>query len=131
MLKVCVHIMLFIKCYFWLLRMDLLIGRGKLSVLRAIVVDCKTRKRSSDTAWTAEALSSIMDCACVLYPKKVLCLQRSSAMTLFMRQHGIAAELVTGAQHINFSAHAWVEVDGVVVGDRQYMREKYFVLDRC
>jgi hypothetical protein len=43
----------------------------------------------------------------------------------------VPAELVIGAQHMPFRAHAWVEVQGRVVNDKSYTNEMYAVLDRC
>jgi hypothetical protein len=39
--------------------------------------------------------------------------------------------MMIGVQQMPFRAHAWVEVDGLVVGDKPYMREMYLVLDQC
>lgn len=39
--------------------------------------------------------------------------------------------MVLGAQGTPFKAHAWVEVNGIVVNDKPYMSEIYAVLDRC
>lgn len=72
-----------------------------------------------------------VDLACVWYWKQVLCLQRSAATVFLLRRESIPAELVIGAQHMPFKAHAWVEVDGQVVNDRSYTKEMYSVLDRC
>ncbi len=78
-----------------------------------------------------EELCRAMDFACVLYPKQVLCLQRSAATTLLLRRRGIAAEMVIGAQLLPFKSHAWVESKGAVVNDKPYVREIYRILDRC
>jgi hypothetical protein len=43
----------------------------------------------------------------------------------------VSAHLVIGAQQMPFKAHAWVEVDGIVVNDKQYIGELYAILDRC
>lgn len=79
----------------------------------------------------AEAVCRAVDLAAVWYRKQVLCLQRSAAMACLLRQCGLAAELVIGAQPLPFRAHAWVEVAGRVIGDKPYMGEIYLVLDRC
>ena len=79
----------------------------------------------------AEELCQAMDLACVFYPKRVFCLQRSAATALLLRCHGIRAELVIGAQLLPFRSHAWVECDGAVVNDKPYMREIYQVLEHC
>jgi hypothetical protein len=55
--------------------------------------------------------------ACVWYPGKALCLQRSAVTTCLLRSHGVAAQMVVGARPMPFLAHAWVEVDGSVVND--------------
>ena len=72
-----------------------------------------------------------MDCACVLYVKPVLCLQRSSATTLLLRRYGWKAEMVIGVQLMPFKSHAWVEVEGIVVNDKPYIPNLYQVLERC
>jgi len=77
-----------------------------------------------------EVLSRVMDLACVFYFKRVLCLQRSAATTLFMRRHGVHAQMVAGAQILPPEFHAWVEVDGTVVNDKPYMHEIYQILER-
>ena len=79
----------------------------------------------------AERTCAAVDNACLWYWKQVLCLQRSVVTVILLREQGIAAELVIGAQHMPFRAHAWVEVDGEVVNDLLYMKQMYSVLDRC
>jgi hypothetical protein len=66
-----------------------------------------------------------------LYFKQVQCLQRSAATVCVLRQLGVPAELVIGAQPLPFRAHAWVEVRGVVINDKVSATENYAVLDRC
>lgn len=63
--------------------------------------------------------------AAVWYPKQTLCLQKASVTTSLLRQHGYQAEMKIGVRKQPFHAHAWVEVDGEVVGDHQNVR-KYF-----
>lgn len=76
-------------------------------------------------------LTRAMDYACVLYLKRVLCLQHSCATTLLLRRHGWKAQLVIGAQIVPLASHAWVEIDGAVVNDKPYMAAIYQVLERC
>jgi hypothetical protein len=80
---------------------------------------------------SSEDLCHAIDWACVLYPKKVMCLQRSAATTLLLRRHGFKAEMVIGAQILPFRSHAWVEIGGVVVNDKPYMPDIYRFLERC
>jgi len=79
---------------------------------------------------SVESICRAVDSACIWYWKTVLCLQRSAATTCLLRRHGRAAWLVVGAQQLPFRAHAWVELDGVVVNDKPYIRDTYLVLDR-
>jgi Transglutaminase-like superfamily len=76
-------------------------------------------------------LSHAIDLACVLYFKPVLCLQRSAALALLLRRHGIEAEMVIGAQLLPFLAHAWVEVGGGSINDKPYVGDIFQVLERC
>jgi len=69
--------------------------------------------------------------ACVWYPKRVLCLQRSAVTTCLLRSCGVPAEMVIGAQIVPFKAHAWTEVDGTVVNERRPVNKFYHVLERC
>ena len=71
-----------------------------------------------------------VEIAGVLYFKEVHCLQRSSVTAELLRGDGWDAHLVVGVQMIPFASHAWVELDGNVINDKPYMREKYCVLDQ-
>jgi hypothetical protein len=86
---------------------------------------------SSNQLHSTDNICHSMDLACVFYPKQVLCLQRSAATTILLRRHGLRAEMVIGAQMLPFKSHAWVEVGGIVVNDKPYIREIYQVLERC
>jgi Transglutaminase-like superfamily len=55
-----------------------------------------------------QELSHAVDLACVLYFKPVLCLQRSAALALLLRRHGIEAEMVIGAQLLPFLPPRWI-----------------------
>jgi hypothetical protein len=72
-----------------------------------------------------------VDRACVFYFKEVQCLQRSAATVCLLRDLGVSANLVIGAQHLPFRAHAWAEVDGRVVNDEADVTHHFPVLDRC
>lgn len=69
--------------------------------------------------------------ACALYPKRVLCLQRSVVATSLLRSHGVAAHMLMGAQKVPFKAHAWVEVDGYPINERTPVQEIYNVWECC
>lgn len=69
--------------------------------------------------------------ACVWYPKRVLCLQRSAVTTCLLRDRGVPAKMVMGAQTVPFKAHAWTEVDGRAVNERRDVQRVYSAWERC
>jgi hypothetical protein len=124
-------IRLVIEGYLLLVRIDVLIRRGKFDAIDTLVRNQAVRRKpeGGDVAGRA-AIRRAMDLACVFYVKPVLCLQCSSAMTVQLRRHGWPAEMVVGAQMVPFEFHAWVELDGKVLTDKPYVRERYRVLER-
>ena len=87
--------------------------------------------KSGRTSLTPEQISLAVDLAAALYFKPVLCLQRSAAAACLLKKQGHPAEMVIGVQQLPFVAHAWVELNGMVIGDKPYMREIYSELSRC
>jgi prolyl oligopeptidase len=79
---------------------------------------------------TSQQICRAADIACVLYFKRVLCLQRSAATTMLLRKYGYPAEFVIGARIIPFKSHAWVELDGSVINDKPYISQLYRELER-
>ena len=121
---------LVLRAYLRLIQFDLYLARGNFKALYEEVREYQIRKTPT-AANAVEQVCSAIDMACVWYWKEVLCLQRSAATACLLKSHGIAAQMVVGAQKMPFKAHAWVEVDGRVVNDKPYMREMYGVLDQC
>lgn len=123
-------VLLFLRGYLALLRMEsLLAGRG-FAALHRVVKELPVEHNPAD-ARTEETLCRAVDLACVFYFKQVLCLQRAAATTWLLRRSGIPAEMVIGVQQCPFRAHAWVEVAGRVVNDKPYTSELYTVIDKC
>jgi prolyl oligopeptidase len=79
---------------------------------------------------TSQQVCRAVDIACVLYFKRVLCLQRSATTTMLLRKYGYPAEFVIGARIVPFKSHAWVELDGLIVNDRPYISQLYRELER-
>lgn len=121
--------MLTFRAFVWLLYFDLYLSRRRFHGLYQFVRKHRVEPRSGRVAVTE--ICAAMDIACIWYWKRVLCLQRSAATTCLLRDYGIPARMVLAAQTLPFKAHAWVEVDNVVVSDKPYMREMYQVLDLC
>ena len=69
--------------------------------------------------------------ACVWYPKRALCLQRSAVTTCLLRTCGVPAKMVIGSQNLPFKAHAWTEVNGRAINERRDVLKIYGVWERC
>jgi Transglutaminase-like superfamily/Coenzyme PQQ synthesis protein D (PqqD) len=66
-----------------------------------------------------------VDRACVWYPRKTLCLQRSAVTTCLLRSNGVSAQMMIGVRPMPFLAHAWVEADGFVLNDWPKVKKFY------
>lgn len=121
---------LVLKAYLKLIHFDLYLARGNFAALYAKVRDYPVANLSPDPD-AVKRICDAVDMACIWYWKEALCLQRSSATACLLKNHGVRAQMVVGAQQMPFKAHAWVEVDGRVVNDKPYTPEMYVVLDRC
>jgi hypothetical protein len=72
----------------------------------------------------------MVDRAQMYYPKKAMCLQHSAVVTCLLRRRGIPAQMVLAAQDFPPKAHAWAEVGGEVVNDKNSVKTEYRVLKR-
>ncbi len=124
--------MLFIalRAYWKLVLFDLYLTRGNFAALYHKVRNYPVRTNAPNPD-SVQRICYAVDLACIWYWKEALCLQRSAATACLLRQFGVLAQLVIGAQQMPFKAHAWVEVDGRIVNDKPYTAEMYAVLDRC
>jgi len=121
---------LVLEAYLSLIRFDFYLARGNFEAIYNKVRNYPMGKKAASHD-SVETICAAVDMACIWYCKEVLCLQRSAATTCLLRKYGISAHLVIGAQQMPFKAHAWVEVDGKVVNDKQYVPEMYGILTRC
>ena len=122
--------LLILRAYLMLIYFDLILARSDFRALyeKAHNYPVRPHVRAHDTE---DRVCSAVDMACIWYWKEVLCLQRSAVTNCLLRSRGIFAQMAIGTQQLPFKAHAWVEVDGRVVGDKAYVKEMYVVLDRC
>lgn len=119
-----------LKAYLKLIYFDLYLARGNFAALYDKVRNYP-RANMEPASDAVKRVCDAVDMACIWYWKEALCLQRSSATACLLKQYGVRAQMVIGAQQMPFKAHAWVEVDGQVVNDKPYTPEMYGVLDRC
>jgi hypothetical protein len=111
-----------------LLYVEFIVHIGSLNELHRLVQKRRVHPAKSQQA---ASLCRAVDLACVFYFKQVLCLQRSAATVLLLRQYGWDAAMVIGVQMLPFQSHAWVEIQGAVINDKPYVRDIYRVLQRC
>lgn len=124
------RMLLFVQALVGLLAYAIVVRVGKFKTVRKLVSDWKTRRHQTMPEAAEQAIRAI-NLACICYPKQVLCLQRSAVTVCLMRSHGVAAQMVLGAQKIPFAAHAWVEVNGQAVNERRNVRAIYNVWESC
>jgi len=121
---------LFAQAYWKLVLFDFYIGRRNFSALYGRVRSSPLANKVP-LADTVDRVCEAVNMAAIWYWKEALCLQRSAATACLLKEHGVPAKMVIGAQQMPFRAHAWVEVDDRTVNDKPYMRDVYVVLDRC
>lgn len=121
---------LFFQALFLLLAYDILSALCRFQTIYSTVRDWKVN-RTTEASDLIEKVCMAVNYACAWYPKQALCLQRSFVTTYLLRQRGVAAQMVLGAQKLPFKAHAWVEVDGQAINERSNVQATYAVWDKC
>jgi len=118
------------SAFIGLLAFDLLLKfRGFQSLINKVEHWPITEPRSTDSE-TCRRVRAMVDRAQMYYPKKAMCLQHSAVVTCLLRRRGVPAAMVLAAQEFPAKAHAWVEVDGVVVNDFTAVQRVYRVMRR-
>lgn len=118
-----------IAAWFRIAVIDLILALRGFPAVHRFVERIPLRRRRDPRP--AADLVRIVDRAAIHYPRELLCLRRSAAITWMLRRHGQPAELVVGASIVPFFAHAWVELDGRVINDNEVaVRARYTVLER-
>jgi hypothetical protein len=67
--------------------------------------------------------------AAAFYPRRALCLEQSLALCWLLRRRSVPAELRIGVQPMPFHAHAWVEVGGRVINEREEVTSSFVAFD--
>jgi prolyl oligopeptidase len=119
-----------LKALSQLIVFDYYVARGNFQALYDKVRSCPLGSHTPIPDATTKICAAV-NLASIWYWKQVQCLQRSAATACLLKRYGVPARMVIGAQQMPFKAHAWVEVDGLVVNDKSYIPEMYAVLDRC
>ncbi len=121
---------LFWKALVGLVAFDLLLLVRNFATLHHIVRNWRVSVKEAPTDVTNRVCDAVNH-ACIWYPKRALCLQRSAVTTCLLRSCGVPAEMVIGAQKLPFKAHAWVEVGRRAVNERTDVQTIYGVWERC
>lgn len=121
---------LFFQALFVLLVYDILSTACRFRTIYSMVRGWKV-KHTIDGSDNVERICMAVNYACVWYPKRALCLQRSFVTIYLLRKHGVAAQMVLGAQKLPFKAHAWVESNGRAINERSNVQATYAVWDKC
>jgi hypothetical protein len=109
-LRVC-HAFLFLAAF------DLALSIGSLKTLCLRVRRWPLRQPRRGDAEMIGRICTAVERACVWYPKKAVCLQRSAVTVCLLKSVGIDARMIVGARVMPMLSHAWVEVNGEVVND--------------
>src|SRR5580704_9548306 len=97
--------LLVLKAYLKLIQFDIELARGNFAALYDKVRNYPVRK-TTPTHDAVERICSAVDMASIWYWKEALCLQRSAAAVCLLKQYGVHAQMVIGAQQMPFRAHA-------------------------
>ena len=113
-----------------LLGFDLLLKFAGFHSLIKRVEHWPTKKPQATDRNICRRVRASVDRAQMYYPKKAMCLQHSAVVTCLLRRRGVPAQMVLGAHEFPVRVHAWTEVEGYVVNDRQSVKNKHRELRR-
>jgi hypothetical protein len=108
-----------------LLIFDAILSLFSLNSLCSRVKAWRVKRRRTLNPNIIGQVCGAVDRACVWYPRRTLCLQRSAVTTCLLRSNGIAAQMMIGVRPMPFLAHAWVEADGSVINDWPRVKRFY------
>jgi hypothetical protein len=108
---------------------DLVIVLVGFSHMRALVKRTLPTNKQPN-AQTIERVCTAVDIASCFYFKQVRCMHRSFVAVRLLRKSGVRADLVIGSRPVPFLSHAWVEVDGRVVNDKQGYKRRLLEMER-
>ncbi|HUX80287.1 MAG TPA: lasso peptide biosynthesis B2 protein, partial [Alphaproteobacteria bacterium] len=119
-----------LKALFTLIKVNLYIKiRGLYPTIQLIK---KSRKNQVQYLIPTEEelndLARIVNTACFLHPTRIKCLEWAMTFVLLALKRRWKCNLEIGVQNYPFFAHAWVECDGKVVMDSQYLREDLAII---
>ena len=88
------------------------------------------RRPPSSAASDVWRMHAAVQSACTLFFKRSTCMHRSAALVRLLRRAGIDARMVFGVRVEPYRGHAWVELDGVAIGEDPESLSPYTVVAR-
>lgn len=108
-------------CLWNLTKVSLLLKLGSLSytlkLLNKKITMCRGSNYDDTSRNNINKIITDLNNACFIFPTKTKCLEWAMAFILIALDSNIKCNLVIGVQTKPFFAHAWVEVDGLVISD--------------
>jgi hypothetical protein len=101
----------------------------RLAGLERLIEDRRSFINGSRRVGAGDLVKSLNG-ACLLYRKKTKCLEWSAALVVLGFEYGFDFTLVIGVQNRPFYAHAWVELDGEIVGDDPRLPDQLAIIHR-
>lgn len=83
------------------------------------------RVRGRRAAHAAASIEDAFADTVVWLPMNNTCIRRAAALTVILRRHGYPARMAVGYRPTPFQAHAWVELEGQVLGDHPGYQRKF------
>jgi hypothetical protein len=108
-----------------LLAFDAVLSLFSLNSLCSQVKAWPVKRRRTVNPNTIGQVCGAVDRACIWYPRRTLCLQRSAVTTCLLRSNGVLAQMMIGVRPMPFLAHAWVEANGSVINDWPRVKRFY------
>jgi Transglutaminase-like superfamily len=109
---------------------DLLVALLGFPTIRRVVKRTVVKETHEATGETIATICDAVDVASCFYFKQVRCMHRSFVAVRMLRKSGVSAELIIGSRPIPFVSHAWVEVAGRIVNDKQGYKRRLMVMER-
>ena len=124
-----VPLRLFIEAYATLIHVYLINKKKKLwGIINKINNYSKKIHFKKESTKLLNELCIALDKACFLFPQQTKCLVWSATLTFMLLRRGIKADFRIGVQNYPFLAHAWVEINGLVIADDKNLSDDLSVI---
>jgi hypothetical protein len=121
-------LLMVVSAFLGLTLFDLVLSCFSMKTMCRTVKSWRVRKSSREQIEIISEVCNAVQKACVWFPHKAVCLQRSAVTSCMLRSYGIDAKMVVGVRPMPFLAHAWTEVNDAVVNDRPQVKTFYQTL---